>query len=107
MDEEPTNAPASSVRPMREEETRAVSSLAGRVFSRLESAQFSPPSQTLVAERDGRLVGAIVPKVLTLPDRRRCGAISWLMIAPEARGLAAGGRSVEATLDYFEEHGCR
>jgi ribosomal protein S18 acetylase RimI-like enzyme len=107
MDEEATNPPASSVRHMREEETRAVSSLAGRAFSRPEGALFSPPPQTLVAERDGRLVGAIVPKVFVLPDKRRCGAIFWLMIAPEARGLGLGGRLVKATLEYFEEHGCQ
>src|SRR5918997_1422877 len=69
MDEEATNRPAISVHQMREEETRAVRSLAGRAFSRPESAFFSPPPQTLVAER--------------------------------------GGRLVEATLEYFEEHGCR
>jgi len=46
-----------------------------------------PLAQSLVAERDGRLVGAIVPKVFVLPDKRRCGAIFWLMIAPEARLL--------------------
>ena len=107
MDEEATNTPAISVHHMREEETRAVRSLAERAFSRPESAFFSPPPQTLVAERDGRLVGAIVPKVFVLPDKRRCGAIFWLMTAPETRGSGVGGRLVEATLEYFEEHGCR
>jgi GNAT superfamily N-acetyltransferase len=107
MDEEATNRSAISVHHMREEETSAVRSLAGRVFSRPESAFFSPPPQTLVAERDGRLVGAIVPKVFVLPDKRRCGAIFWLMTAPEARGSGVGRQLVEATLEYFEEHGCR
>jgi len=64
-------------------------------------------AQSLVAERDGRLVGAIVPKVFVLPDKRRCGAIFWLMTAPEARSSGVGGRLVEATLECFEEHGCR
>ena len=64
-------------------------------------------AQSLDAERDGRLVGAIVPKVFVLPDKRRCGATFWLMTAPEARGSGVGGRLVEATLEYFEEHGCR
>jgi ribosomal protein S18 acetylase RimI-like enzyme len=107
MNEEATNTPAISVHHMREEETRAVRSLAGRALSRPESAFFSPPPQTLVAERDGRLVEATVPKVFVLPDKRRYGAIFWLMTAPEARGSGVGGRLVEATLEYFEEHGCR
>jgi GNAT superfamily N-acetyltransferase len=105
MDEEATNRPAISVHHMREEETRAVRSLAGHTFSRPESAFFSPPPQTLVAERDGKLVGAIVPKVVALPDKHRCGAIFWLMTTSEARGSGVGGRLVEATLEYFEEHG--
>src|SRR5215204_2899896 len=107
MDEEATNPPAISVRRMREDETGAARSLAGLAFSRPENVYFSPPPQTLVAERDGRLVGAVVPKVFALPDRRRCGGIFWLMTDPQARGLGVGGRLVEATLGYFEEHGCR
>ena len=107
MDEEVTNPPAISVRRMREDETGAARSLAGLAFSRPENAFFSPPPQTLVAERDGRPVGAVVPKVFALPDRRRCGGIFWLMTDPQARGLGVGGRLVEATLGYFEEHGCR
>jgi ribosomal protein S18 acetylase RimI-like enzyme len=108
MDEEAINPPAISIRRMREEETETARSLAGLAFSRPENAAFcSPPPQTLVAERDGRLVGAVVPKVFALPHRRRCGAIFWLMTDPQARGLGVGGRLVEATLWYFEEHGCR
>src|SRR5919202_4960172 len=107
MHEEATNQPVISVHHMRAEETGAVRSLAGQAFSRLESAFFWPPPQTLVAERDGRLVGAIVPKVFMLPDKRRCGAVFWLMVAPEARGLGPGGRLVEAALKYLEEQGCQ
>jgi hypothetical protein len=75
MDEEAINPPAISIRRMREEETETARSLAELAFSRPENAAFcSPPPQTLVAERDGRLVGAVVPKVFALPHRRRCGA---------------------------------
>ena len=51
MDVGVTNLPANSVRRMREEERSAVRSLTGRAFPRLESAFFSPPPETLVAER--------------------------------------------------------
>src|SRR5919206_2851747 len=107
MHEEATNQPVISVHHMREEETGAVRSLAGQAFSRLESVFFSPPPQTLVAERNGRLVGAIVPKVFVLPDKRRCGAVFWLMVAPEACSLGLGGRLVKTALENFEEHGCQ
>jgi hypothetical protein len=50
MDVGATNLPANSVRRMREEERSAVRSLTGRAFPRLESAFFSSPLETLVAE---------------------------------------------------------
>jgi GNAT superfamily N-acetyltransferase len=106
MDERATGSPAISVRRMHDGEERAVRDLAGRVFSRLESAFFSPPVQTLVAERGGHLVGAVVPKVIALPDKRLYGAIFWLMTDPQARGLGVGGRLVGAVCEYFEEHDC-
>ena len=56
MDVGATNLPANSVRRMREEERSAVRSLTGRAFPRLESACFSPPPETRVAERGLLLV---------------------------------------------------
>jgi hypothetical protein len=76
MEERATGSPAISVRRMHDGEERDVRALAGRVFSRPESAFFSAPPQTLVAERDGHLVGAVVPKVFALPDKRCYGAVS-------------------------------
>jgi hypothetical protein len=84
MDEVAANPPAISVRRMREEEQKAVKSLAGRTFPPLGGVFFSPSHYTLVAERDGRVVGAVVPKLFVLPDKRRCGAMFWLMTSPEA-----------------------
>jgi ribosomal protein S18 acetylase RimI-like enzyme len=107
VDEEANNQPTIAVRHMREDETRVVRSLAGSAFSWPEGAFFTPLPQTLVAERDGHLVGAVVPKVLALPHKRLCGAIFWLMTDPQARGSGVGRRLVEASLEYFEEQGCR
>jgi hypothetical protein len=67
-----------------------VRSLAGSAFSWPEGALFSPPPQTLVAERDGHLVGAVVPKVFALPHKRLCGSLFWLMTDPQARRLGRG-----------------
>jgi ribosomal protein S18 acetylase RimI-like enzyme len=106
MDERATGSPALSVRRMYGGEERAVRDLAGRVFSMPESAFFSPPPHTLVAERDGYLIGAVVPKVFALPNKRWYGAIFWLMSDPQACGLGVGGRLVEAACEYFEERGC-
>ena len=68
---------------------------------------FSPPPHTLVAERDGWLVGAVVPELFVLPRGRQGGAMFWLMTAPEARSSGAGGKLIEAALRYFEQHGCQ
>src|ERR671932_2023184 len=92
---------------MRDGEKGAVRSLARRTFSPLEGVFFSPPPQTLVAERDGQVVGAVVPKILTLPGKRQYGGVFWLMTDPQVHGLGVGGRLVEAALKYFEEHGCQ
>src|SRR5919202_369373 len=92
---------------MRDGEKGAVRSLARRAFSALEGVFFSPPPQTLVAERDGQVVGAVVPKILTLPGKREYGGMFWLMTDPQVHGLGVGGWLVEAALRYFEEHGCQ
>ena len=107
MGEEATNLPVISVRRIREEKKKAVRSLAGRAFSPLGSVFFSPSQHTLVAERDGRVVGAVVLKRFALPDKRRRGAIFWLMTNPRARGTGVGGRLVDAALGYLEERSCR
>lgn len=107
MDEEVPNPLAISVRRLRAEDKAAVRSLASHSFSRPEGALFSPPPQTLVAESDGQPVGAVVPKIFMLPDKRRYRGVFWLMTEPQARGLSVGGRLVEAALGYFEERGCR
>jgi ribosomal protein S18 acetylase RimI-like enzyme len=106
MNEEATNSPAISIHRMRDDEKEAVRALAGHAFP-LGNVFFSPPPYTLVARRDGGLVGAIVPRLFMLPDKRRGGVMLWLMTAPEARGSGVGGRLVEAALRFFEERGCR
>ncbi len=107
MDEQATNPPAITVRRLRDDEEGAVRALAGRAFPPLGNVFFSPPPCTLVAERDGRLVGAVVPRPFVLPGGRRCGVIFWLMTDPEARGSGVGWRLVGEALRFFEERGCR
>ena len=105
MDEEATKPAEISVRRMREDEKEAVRALAGSAFPL--GNFFSPPPHTLVAERSGRLLGAVVPELFVLPDKQRGGLIVWLMTAPKARGCGVGGRLVETALGFFEEHSCR
>ena len=100
------NSRAISTRRMREDEKEAVRALAGRAFPSA-NAFFSPPPRTLVAERDGQLVGAVVPKLFMLPNGHQGGVMFWLMSSPEARGSGVGAGLVEAALRFLEEHDCR
>ena len=107
MNEEVKNPPEILVRRMRDGEEEGVKALAGRTFPPLGSVLFSPSPHVLVAEWDGRLVGAVVPETVVLPDKRRGGLMLWLMTDPGTRGFGVGGRLVEAALRFFEERGCR
>jgi ribosomal protein S18 acetylase RimI-like enzyme len=107
-----TDPSAISVRRMRDHEERAVKTLAGRAFPPLGNVYFSPPPYALVAELDGRLVGAVVPKIFELPGKHqgedyRGGVVLWLMTDPGVRGSGVGGRLIDGALKFFEERGCR
>jgi ribosomal protein S18 acetylase RimI-like enzyme len=94
------------VRHIRSDEEGAVKALAGRAFSPLASISFPHTPEALVAERDGKLLGAVVLRTFYLPAERKCGVMFWLMTDPEARGVGVGRRLVGGALRYFEEQGC-
>ena len=112
MDERATNLPAITIRRMHDAEEGSARALAGRAFPPLGNFSFSPPPHTLLAEQDGRLIGAVVPEIFELPGKRwdedrRGGVMLWLMTDPEARGSGVGRHLVEAALRFFEERGCQ
>lgn len=94
------------IRPMRAEEKRDVGAIMRRSFPPTQQLFFSWTSDVLVAEQDGKLIGAVVLKTFPLPGGRKGGLIAWIFTAPKARGTGAGQRLVEATLKSFEEQGC-
>jgi len=101
-----------SVRRMGADDEEAVKALAGRAFSPLASVSFPHSPDALIAERGGKLLGAVVLRTFVLPgngrdEERRGGVMLWLMVEPGARRLGVGGRLVEAALRSFEEWGCR
>jgi ribosomal protein S18 acetylase RimI-like enzyme len=105
-DEEVMNPQAISVRRMGADDEEAMKALAGRVFSPLASISFPRLPEALVAEQDGKLVGAVVLRIFYLPGEHKCGVMFWLMTDPEARGVGVGRRLVGSALRYFEEQGC-
>jgi ribosomal protein S18 acetylase RimI-like enzyme len=101
-----------SVRCMGADDEEAVKALAGRAFSPLASVSFPRSPDALIAERGGKLLGAVVLRTFRLPgngrdEERRGGVMLWLMVEPGARRHGVGGRLVEAALRSFEERGCR
>jgi GNAT superfamily N-acetyltransferase len=77
-----------------------------RSFEPTQQLFFSWSSDVLVADQDGKPIGAVVPKVFPLPGGRKGGLIAWVFTAPKARGTGAGQRLIEAALEFFEERGC-
>ena len=94
------------IRPMRAEEKQDVSAIMRRSFELTQQWFFSWSSDVLVAERDGKLLGAVVLKMFSLPGGRKGGLIAWVFTAPEARGTGAGQRLIKVAFEFLEEQGC-
>ncbi len=94
------------IRPMGAEEKPEVRDIAWRAFPLTEQLFFSWPEQTLVAEQEGRLLGAILLKTFALPGGRKGGLVAWVFTDPEARGVGAGQALVEGALEHFAAEGC-
>ena len=95
-----------NIRPMRHEERSQVRAILRHSFSPIERSLFAWTPNVLVAEQGGQLLGAVVLKRFTLPHHRQGGTISWLFVAPEARGRGMGHCLVEAGLNVLERQGC-
>jgi ribosomal protein S18 acetylase RimI-like enzyme len=112
-DQQLMNSRVISVRHMGADQQEAVKALAGRTFSPLASLSFPRSPEALIAQRGGKLLGAVVLRTFRLPgdgpheEERRGGVMVWLMVEPGARRLGVGGRLLEEALRSFEERGCR
>ncbi len=94
------------IRPMEKDERRKVHAVMRQAFPLIQQWFFSWEPNVLVAEQDGRLLGGIVLKLFRLPRGRKGGLVAWIFTAPEARGLGAGQRVVEAGIEFFEQQAC-
>jgi N-acetylglutamate synthase-like GNAT family acetyltransferase len=107
-----TDAPVSTIdqapppiliRPMQPDEGKEVRRLARQTFRNFfEQIFFDLTPDTLVAEQQGRLVGAAVMKRYVLGGQQ-LGEFAWLFTVPAVRGLGVGQQLVEASLASLTE----
>jgi len=94
------------IRPMLGEEKQEVGAIMRHSFELTQQLFFSWSKDVLVAEKDGKLLGAVILKMFSLPGGRKGGLIAWVFTSPEARGTGAGQRLTEAGLEFLEKQGC-
>jgi len=94
------------IRPMRDEEKSTVRDIMRRSFPLVQRWFFSFTPHVLVAEIEGKIQGAIVLKVSSLPRGRRIGLMYWAFTRPDARGQGVGQRLFDAGIRFLEERDC-
>jgi GNAT superfamily N-acetyltransferase len=94
------------VRDMQPEEKKPLHRIMRRAFSPMQALFFSWKGHTLVAERDGQLLGATVLDTFALSGGRRGGIVLWIFTDPAVHGQGAGQALAEAAIAYFEAQEC-
>ena len=89
-------------RPVTRDDRRAISSLAARAFGVAGRFMVSLEEGGHVAERDGTVLGATVLTTFRAGGRRY-GLTSWVMVAPQARGLGIASRLIDLAHEWFRE----
>jgi L-amino acid N-acyltransferase YncA len=91
---------------MQPAEKKPVGAIMRRAFGPIQTIFFSWKGQTLVAEREGQLLGATVLNTFGLPDGRKGGIVLWIFTDPAVHGQGAGQALTEAAIAYFEAAHC-
>jgi len=91
------------VRNMKKEERKQVRKLVWHCFPVTEAWPFRFSPHVLVIEHKKTIVGAVVLRIFSLPKKKRCGFVEYIMTDPEVRGMRFGQQLVEASLEYFQK----
>ncbi|MBN2119015.1 MAG: GNAT family N-acetyltransferase [Anaerolineales bacterium] len=94
------------VRPMLAEEKKVTAAVMRRAFSPLQQLFFSWKGRTLVAEREGQILGATVLNTFPLSGGRKGGIVLWIFTDPAVQGQGAGQALAEAAIAVFDAEGC-
>jgi GNAT superfamily N-acetyltransferase len=94
------------VRLMLAEEKKTVTAVMRRAFSPIQQLFFAWKGRTLVAERDGQILGATVLNTFSLSGGRKGGIVLWIFTDPAVHGQGAGQALAEGAIAFFEAEGC-
>jgi ribosomal protein S18 acetylase RimI-like enzyme len=93
------------IRPMVPEEMHVVYDVMRKSVPFFQRWFFAISHNVLVAEQFGRILGAIVLKFIPLPEQRRGGLLSSLVMDPGARGRGVGRMLVDGGIRFLEKNG--
>ncbi len=96
---------AITIRPMESGEAPLVQRIGRRAFAGMESLIIPKPKNALVAERDGKITGAVLYKFMKI-GTRKIGYIDYAFVAPEYHGQGIGSVLYRKAIDFLWEQGC-
>jgi GNAT superfamily N-acetyltransferase len=94
------------IRDMQPDEKKRLGAIMRRAFSPMQALFFSWKGHTLVAERDGELLGGTVLETFSLPAERKGGIVLWIFTDPAVHGQGVGQALTEAAIAYFDAQEC-
>ncbi len=95
-----------SIRPMQQDEQRALKRLARRAFGFVQGSFVKPTEHTFVYELSGEIAGVVVLDTFTFKRNRLGGVVKWLFTDPRARGRGVAAALIEHSVRQLQEHGC-
>lgn len=96
-----------NIRPMKTGEETTVTAIGRKAFRFVESWAVGKPKQAMVAEVDGKILGAIMYKDIDLGrEKGRCVYIEEAFVHPEHQGNGVGKKLYAETFAYLKAQGC-
>lgn len=93
------------IRPMEKEEKKTVAKLGRKTFDFFEALFIGAPHKAMVAEYEGKIIGAIAYKFIS-NSKKQVVYIDSAFVDPAYHGLSVGKKLYTETFNYLQEWGC-